>query len=138
MDTHELGHEYRVTALRILIIEDDQDFADGLADILRLEGYSVAVSPSCEQAMEIHKEESFHLALLDMQLPGVNGVECARVLRELDPELIVFIVTGYSAENLKDEALQAGVREVLQKPLRATAFMTLVRNALSNQPGGAD
>ena len=112
--------------MRILVVEDDQDFAEGLADVLELEGHQVSVASSGEEAIDLFAERSFQVTLLDMQLPGINGVECLRRLKEMNGEVVVLLITGYSAPALLDEGLRAGAREVLQKPFDSGVLLELI------------
>ena len=115
--------------ISVLVVEDDPDFAEGLADIIQLAGHEVSVAPSGEQAIELLSERSFHVALLDMQLPGINGIECLRTLKQLSRQTRAFLMTGYSAPDLVDDARLAGAGSVLQKPLNNAMMLELIRNA---------
>lgn len=136
MDARDPGHEFAVSALQVLVVEDDPDFAEGLAEVLELEGHAVAVSASGEEALEVFSETPCHVVIMDVQLPGMNGVDCARALKAIDDELVVILITGYSAQTLVEEALRIGVDGFLQKPLDTKSFLERVEHLGRDRLGG--
>lgn len=89
------------TAKRLLVVDDDVDFADSVADLLRSEGHMVTVAYSGDAAVKLAREQSFDLVLLDMQMPGLDGVRSLRAILGVRPSARVVMMTGYSiAERL--------------------------------------
>jgi CheY-like chemotaxis protein len=103
--------------LRILVVDDDRDFADSLAEALRLEGHQVDVALSGERAVERFRQCDYDLTFMDVKLPGRNGVERLLELRALRPAARVVLVTGFDMQRLTDDAVAHGAYGVLQKPL---------------------
>jgi CheY-like chemotaxis protein len=105
------------TALRILAVDDDEDTRESLAMLLRLEGHQVLAAANGHQALDAALSESPDVVLLDISLPGLNGYEVSRRLKQRRPEKppLVVAVSGY-AENaaLGDEA---GIDLHLIKPV---------------------
>lgn len=111
------------------MVDDDRDFAESLADVLRLEGHEVATAYTGEDAISRFREESFDLAFIDVRLPGLNGVQSFREIRRLRPSAQVYMMTGYSVQQLLDEALALGARGVLSKPLDIDVVLKAVDSA---------
>ncbi len=104
-------------SLRILVVDDDRDFAESLAEALHLDGHQVDVAFSGERAVEKFRLCDYDLTFLDVKLPGKSGVERFREMRTLRPPARVVLVTGFDVQPLTDEAVAQGAHAVLQKPL---------------------
>ncbi|MBT5666669.1 MAG: response regulator, partial [Rhodospirillaceae bacterium] len=102
---------------RILIVDDDFDFAESVSDILEMSGHDVVTVHSGEAAIECFRTESFDLALIDVQMPGKNGVESFLEICAIQPRVHAVIMTGYSVPGLLDTAFLHGALGVLKKPL---------------------
>lgn len=114
--------------MRIFIVDDNVDFAESLGEALELEGYEVETAHSAEDAIAKFDGRDFDLTFLDMKMPGMNGVECFKEIRKKRPNTRAVIMTGFSVEDLKDQAMQSGVLAVLEKPLRIDRLLNMVEN----------
>lgn len=103
--------------LRILVVDDDEDNANSLGELFELEGHAVTVAHSGEDAIAAYVSESFDLTFMDVMMPGLNGVESFMEIRKLRPEARVYMMTGYSVEQLLQQALDHGAMGVLTKPI---------------------
>ncbi len=115
---------------RILIIEDDAHIAEGLKLNLSLQGYEAAIADSGTEGLRMWKEYNPHMIVLDIMLPGIDGVEFVRRLKAtggLGPMRIVML-TARADDAAKYAALEAGVDDFLTKPFR----MIEVRTRLTN------
>ena len=86
--------------LRIFVVDDHRDVAEGLADVLRMHGHEVEVAFNGEQAIRTFREKDFDIAFMDVMMPGMNGVESFLEIRKIKPAAKVFMMTGYSVEQL--------------------------------------
>jgi DNA-binding NtrC family response regulator len=103
--------------MSILIVDDQHDLADSLADVLRLEGHEVETAYSGEDALQISGQRELNLVLLDVRLPGINGVDTLVGIRGHHPDVPAYMMTGYSVAPLLQKALDYGAKGVLHKPL---------------------
>ena len=101
---------------RILLIEDDPSIVAGLELNLSLEGYEVVSAADGERGLRLAEEASPDLVLLDIMLPGMNGLEVLRQLRRRDAELPVLILTARGEEPDKVLGLQVGADDYISKP----------------------
>ncbi|HPW68712.1 MAG: response regulator transcription factor [Desulfomonilia bacterium] len=115
---------------RILIIEDDQAMALGLNINLDAEGYEVFHAASAEKGIDLLEDMSFDLVVLDLMLPGMDGVEALRHIRKDDPRLPVLILTAKSNASDKVEGLRAGADDYLTKPFHLEEFLLRIRRML--------
>ena len=109
---------------RILVVDDDRDFAEALADVLDLYGYQVDIVHSGEDAIETARSNHFDVILLDITLPGLDGIETLQRIKTQDPNIKALLMTGYSPHNLRDRA--AGT-DILTKPLNHEVLLQRVR-----------
>mgnify|MGYP002640536305 CR=1 FL=1 len=114
---------------RILIVDDDLDFAESIGDILELNGHDVITVHSGEAAIECYRSESFDLALIDVQMPGKNGVESFLEICAMQPRVHAVIMTGYSVPGLLDTAFLHGALGVLKKPVDIAKLIEFVEQA---------
>lgn len=103
--------------LRVLIVDDDRDIADTLAYIIKRSGYDVAVAYDGETAVRMANFQEFDCAFMDIMLPGINGDESLAEIRQVQPDIRAYMMTGYSARDCKSKALKAGALEILHKPV---------------------
>jgi len=114
---------------RIFIVDDDRDHAESIADVLSMNGHEVELAFSGEQAVERFAERSFDITLMDVKLPGMNGVEAFYELRRQCPDAQVIMMTGYSLEQLLSQAMLSGAGGILHKPFAIADLLTVVAHA---------
>ena len=102
---------------RLLIVDDDEDFGDSLAEALEMHGHEVDIATSGEDGIAAAGRTHYDAILMDVTLPGLNGIDSLLAIQETDPETRCFLMTGYSADHLAARAAEAGAVEVLIKPL---------------------
>jgi two-component system, NtrC family, response regulator HydG len=113
-------------ALRILVVDDDEDNAHSLGELFEIEGHVPLVVHSGEEAISAYKHESFDLAFMDVMMPGLNGVESFLQIRRMRPAAKVFMMTGYSVEELLQQAISQGAMGVLNKPMDVRTLLNMV------------
>lgn len=102
---------------KILIIDDDQDFADGLAEMLGLFGHHTKTEYTPANGIAAASDDEFDFAMIDIGLPGRNGVVCAREIRELRENITCILMTGYSSATLAKMGVRLGDVMMLRKPI---------------------
>jgi len=118
---------------KILIIDDEAFICENVQRILSDEGFQVCSAASGNEAREIVASEEIDLALLDLNLGTENGIDVLKVLKELDPELLVIIITGYGSVETAVESLKLGAFHYMKKPFKADALRLIVKLALKTQ-----
>lgn len=113
--------------LRIFIVDDDREFAEGMADVLELHGHEVQLAFSGEEAIEVFKAKDFDVTFMDVKLPGKNGVESFLEVRQGRPDARIIMMTGYSVEQLLDQAIENGAWAVLRKPLDVDKVLDMLK-----------
>lgn len=113
----------------ILIVDDDGALCKNMSFILGRNGYAVTTAKDGSEAIERVRERPFDMIFMDIKIPLMNGIETYRRIKEIRPEAEVVVMTGYSVEDLIQEALQEGAWGILQKPLDMEKVFTLIENA---------
>jgi len=121
-----------VSAGRILVVDDEPQIRRVMRTTLTADGYEVSDARSGEEAVEMLGEERFDLILLDVNLPGMNGLEACRVIRSGTsvPDVAIIVLTVRNAEKDKVEALDAGADDYVVKPFSTPELLARIRAAL--------
>lgn len=116
----------------VLIIDDEAAERITLGEALRLENYHVTLAASGEEALSLIKEKvPFDLVILDLKLPGIDGLQVLEALHEAKPELVVILITGYATLETAIEALRKGAYDYLLKPCPVEEIIATARKGLS-------
>lgn len=115
----------------ILIVDDEQDFCWILGKILQEERYKVSSASSGEEAIDKVKKGNVDLIILDVMLPGIDGIETYQRIRKMDPELPVIMITGYESMDITMKAMKLGAVDYITKPFNNQYMINLIKRALS-------
>ena len=119
-----------MAAKRILIVDDEPNVVKSCARMLELEGFETRGVTDGATAIDLYKEQPFDLVLADLKMPGVDGLQVLREIRDYDPGATVAIITAYGTKESVVEAFRSGACEFLEKPLRADVLVSTVRRIL--------
>jgi DNA-binding NtrC family response regulator len=146
MPSDETGDSRR---LRILVVDDDRTLREGCANILRLDGHDVVAFGRGDEAIEAATRRHFDVALVDLYMTPIGGLEVLRAITAADPATLVVVMTGNPTVASSLDALRAGAWDYLPKPFAASHLQVLVGRAahaargnrpqreLRAEPGGA-
>lgn len=115
----------------ILVVDDEASICHSLKAILSDEGYQVLVAGSGEEAVKIVEEEMPQLVLLDVWLPGMDGLETLKAIKKIDPRILVIIMSGHGTIETAVKATKLGAFDFIEKPLSLDKIIILVNNALN-------
>jgi DNA-binding response OmpR family regulator len=118
---------------RVLVVEDDEDIAQALQRLLRMEGYDVRVADDGEAALEAARGFAPDLVILDLGLPKVDGIDVARKLRDGD-DVPILVLTARDAVESRVEGLDAGADDYLVKPFERQELLARIRALLRRRP----
>jgi CheY-like chemotaxis protein len=118
----------------ILITDDDAGCRQALRDIFEPEGFRTFVASSGEEAIDIVKVEVVHVALLDMHMPRLTGLETLELVRQYNRDLQCILVTADNDESLMRKAFRARVYSVIPKPISRGVILYTVTRALVQAP----
>ena len=118
---------------RILIVDDELVVRDSLSKWFASEGYQARPAGGAREALEAIQGLEFDIALLDIKMPGMDGMELQKRLRDADPDLTVIIMTGYASVETAVQALKHGAYDYITKPVDPDELSHLVAKALEHR-----
>ena len=114
---------------KILLVDDDHVFRHEFIDVL--EGYDVIESANGTEALAIlRKANSIDLVILDVMMPGLNGIEVLKEIKKISPNLGIIILTGFSSEDIAIEALKSHADDYLEKPIEIEKALEAIEKVL--------
>ena len=111
---------------RVLIVDDDRDHAESLADIIEMRGHQIEIADTGEDAIACFRKSDFDFVLLDVKLPGINGVDAFLEMKKIRPNARAMMMTGYSVGELVLRAIEGGALGVLHKPFSAAQVLEIL------------
>jgi len=121
------------TKPRILIIDDEPVVRNGCARILAQQGFYVETAADGEEGLRLAGEKPFDLAVVDLMMPGVDGMEVLRRLRSAHPDLSLVVITGYATVDKAVQAMKLGASDFLSKPFLPEQLTHAIRNTLDER-----
>jgi DNA-binding NtrC family response regulator len=112
---------------RVLVVDDDPGILETMEDILSMEGFEVDVASSGAEAMAICDRDNYGFALLDLTMPGMDGMETLRALKRISPSLRAIVITGYDVRTVAARSVGVEAEAVFQKPLDIEACLRLLK-----------
>jgi CheY-like chemotaxis protein len=121
---------------KVLVVDDEKTTSETLTVIFSNHGYQARAAYSAEEAVDVMAEWQPDVALLDVNLPGMNGIDLAIALKASAPTCRVLLFSGYpNTEDLLNAAAEAGhVFEIISKPVHPTLLLNAVDSSLSDTP----
>jgi DNA-binding NtrC family response regulator len=122
-----------VETARILIVDDDENIRKVLQTILEEEGYSVDTAETAKEAVEKTKKAFYNLALIDIRLPDMEGIELLTKIRDTVPKMRKIIITGYPTLQNAIAAVNRGANAYILKPFDMDKVLATIRDELKKQ-----
>ncbi len=117
----------------ILVVDDEAEIREGLELLLGTEGYQVALAEDGEQGLATLEDRPFDLLLLDVSLPGRNGLDLLREVRRRDPDLSVILITAYGSIDMARAAFKSGALDYITKPWSNDELLAQVAQAVEGR-----
>jgi len=117
----------------ILIVDDEQIVRDSLAGWFAEDGYRVGTAASAREALQKLNDEAWHIALVDIKMPGMDGLELHQKVKEIDENIVVIIMTAYASVETAVQALKEGAYDYITKPFDPDDLAHIIRNAIERR-----
>jgi two-component system response regulator PilR (NtrC family) len=117
----------------ILVVDDEEIMREILETLLKSEGYSVRLAASGEEGIELARNIPFDAAIVDVMMPGIDGMATLEALKKLDDELAVIMVTAYASVENAITSMKRGAFDYITKPFKNEEVLVVVRNALERR-----
>ena len=117
----------------ILVIDDEEIMREILETLLKREGYDVRLACSGQEGLELARSVPFDAAIVDIMMPGINGIETLDELKRIDEDLAVLIITAYASVESAISAMKNGAFDYITKPFKNDEVLVVMRNALERR-----
>jgi two-component system response regulator PilR (NtrC family) len=117
----------------IHVIDDEPIILEVLGELLTSEGYEVEISSSGEEALDKHSTQSFGLVLLDLLMPGMDGIEVLKKIKKIEPHAVIIIITAYPSVESAISAMKMGAFDYIQKPFKHDELLLTVKRAIEHK-----
>jgi len=119
--------------ISILLAEDDNELKRNMVELLELEGYRVTAVASAEDAIAASEQQHFDIALLDLLMSGMTGVEAISNLRHHQPFIAIVIITAYATVDTAVDAMKKGADSVMTKPFKSENLIVTIKRSLAEK-----
>lgn len=117
--------------IKILLIDDENEFTSTLAERLEIRGYDAKTTDSGEAGIELIQNENFDIAILDLMMPGMSGLETLKQIKTINTALPVILLTGHGSTKEGVEGMRIGAADYLMKPLDINDLMVKINETLN-------
>ncbi|MEE8377780.1 MAG: sigma-54 dependent transcriptional regulator [Candidatus Aminicenantaceae bacterium] len=117
----------------IHIIDDEPIIHEVLGELLTTEGYTIELSSNGKEALKKQPEFEFDLTLLDLLMPGMDGITVLKELKKIDPSAVIIIITAYASVESAIEAMKTGAFDYIQKPFKHDELLLTIQRAISHK-----
>jgi len=118
---------------KILIVDDEENIREMLSSLLTKEGFAVITARNHKEAIESTQKNDFNLALIDLVMPGIDGIQTLKELHSISQNTIGIIMTGYATIDSAVEAMKAGAFDYISKPFNLDEILLIVKHAIEYQ-----
>ncbi len=118
---------------RVLIVDDEEQMRDLLTKVLDRNGYQVSAAGDGEQALALLEKEPVDLVVTDVRMPGVSGLEALKAIKELNPEIVVIIMTAFGSIDQAVQAVKEGAYDYINKPFKIDEMLLTIEKALEER-----
>ena len=115
--------------IRLLLVDDEEDFRATLAARLKRRNLDISDVASGEDALELLKQKSFDVAIVDIKMPGMDGIETLRHIKKIDPLMEVILLTGHASIEAGIEGIKSGAYDYVIKPCNINDLLDKIEDA---------
>jgi DNA-binding response OmpR family regulator len=125
--------EARVGRIKLLLVDDEEGYVNVLANRLSKRNIDVTKAYSGSQGIQAVRKEDFHVAVLDLKMEDMNGIEVLQIFKKMYPEMEVIMLSGHGSEQSAREGIELGAFDYLTKPCELEELIEKIREAARNR-----
>ena len=122
----------RIKNMKILLVDDDEWIRDSLSLFFEAEGCNLLTFETAEEAIETIKQQAYDIVISDYKLPGMDGLEFLRRVKEKQPNAFEILITAYANREICEEAKMVGVQDIIPKPFTSEDVETSLARVIVN------
>ena len=115
--------------INVLLVDDEKDFVEFLAERLQLKDFNVTIAFNGDEAIKLVEENEFDVIVLDVQMPGKNGVETLKEIKKIEQLSQVIMLTGHATVKTAIQGMKNGAYDYLMKPTDTDELVEMINNA---------
>jgi DNA-binding NtrC family response regulator len=119
--------------VRLLIVDDEEGYVDVLANRMALRGVEVSKAYSGSQAIQILRRNDFDVAVLDLKMEDMDGIEVLKIFKKMDPDIMVIMLTGHGSAEAASHGIAMGAFDYLTKPCEFSELLDKIRKAYNKR-----
>ena len=117
---------------KIVIVDDEKGVRESVKMILK-DDYNLSIFTQAEEALKEFREDMADVVLLDIKMPGMNGIELLKRLKEIDEDIEVIMITGYGTLDSATEAMRYGASAYINKPFNRNEFLEIIKERIKKK-----
>jgi DNA-binding NtrC family response regulator len=121
-------------SIGVLLIDDEQGYVNVLSNRLSKRGFDVGKANSGSEAFQILRQRSFDVAILDLKMTDMDGIEVLKILNKMAPEMVVIMLTGHGSAKAAHEGIRQGAFDYLTKPCELDELIKKIMEAYEKRP----
>jgi len=114
---------------KVLLVDDEEEFVETLAERMRSRGMEVSTSNSGSDALQLVEDEDYDVVVLDLMMPGIDGLDALKRIKRRRPDIQVVLLTGHATVEKGVEAIKEGALEFLEKPVDLASLTEAIHKA---------
>jgi len=114
---------------KVLLVDDEKEFLEIMSERMESRGMEVTTAASADKVLSLIEKESFDAIVMDFQMPGMDGMEALKAIKDKKPELQIILLTGYATVEKTVEAMKIGATDFLEKPADLEALSEKIKKA---------
>jgi len=114
---------------KVLLVDDEKEFLEIMSERMKSRGMEVTTAASADKVLSLIEKESFDAIVMDFQMPGMDGMEALKAIKDKKPELQIILLTGYATVEKTVEAMKIGATDFLEKPADLEALSEKIKRA---------
>lgn len=119
--------------IKLLLVDDEKEYVNVLSNRLSKRNIDVTKAFSGLEAIQALRKKDFHVAILDLKMEGLNGIEVLKIFKKMLPEMAVIMLTGHGSEEAAREGIEFGAHDYLTKPCELEEMLAKIRKAYQKQ-----
>jgi DNA-binding NtrC family response regulator len=115
--------------INVILVDDEEEYVTTLSERIQMRGFNSRVAPDGEQALKMIHENTYHVMVLDLRMPGIDGMAVLKAVKKTHPEMQVVMITGHGSDLDKENALGNGAFAYMEKPVELDALIDYIKKA---------